>query len=266
MAAGDVEVTNTPIQALKCWGYKGINGRVYLPIDSTLFFTNKDFTISARIKYNELGTSKGFMSRYITIDGERDFVFEINTSGKPYFGLYEVGGLSTGIKICNAADVVVADGKWHCVIARYNSTTRELICYADGTASAPYTMVNAANNGNVQNPNSFQLGYDQRISAAMYFNNNIADVQFFQTLLTSDEITKVSEGVEVLRGLKYRWNFKNNSYVGDIGNVTATNVNGDLSINDGNLSPAIKSQRVASTDKWLLTSGEKSDILVANIE
>lgn len=261
MAAGDVNSKLTRPRAFRCYETNGSNFRISLGLTASQFNNSEPFSISCWVKTDLAGeaNTRSILGKGNTAGDVRSFALFKAVNGRLTFGISKLG---TGTSVVNSNTVAtsIEDNNWHHCVGVWDGSV--IRAYTDSEGSSDSAAVPTVHNTD----NNFQIGQSIGFATSGYWQKQIADVRLFENALTQAEITTLYAGGKVTRGLKYTWNFKNNNYVDETSNITATANGGRISITEDQVADAVQAQRVGSGDKWLCYGTKRGMIGTIQIE
>lgn len=265
MVAGDVKVSITTPRAFGCNMFDGVDDYVEIAHNACQLGANlsNGFTVSAWINPRSVGESSGrILDKSAGTDAQNGVRINIFPSG----GNYKVGSnINVGTASSSAE---LSFGTWKHILVTI-SAAQLLNTYVNGVLSGTANQDLVQGISAITTTNVMRIG-NRSQATDRTFNGSIRDVKMWNRVLTSAEITEDYAGAPNTNGLLYHYklngNYTNYGTLPDGSTATATNSGSTPSIVDDTVAAAIKAQRVASTDKWLLTKIGKSQILHSNIE
>lgn len=257
MAAGDVKVSLTKNRAFNGAVFNGTNAIVNTTLNTTKFNSSLPFTISFWIKTKDAAaTSRGIFSRWENADPKRDFSFQKSTANKVRFQV-SADGLA-GTIVSKDTTVSIADDQWHHIVGVFNGTWVQV--YGDGTAG---TTSNTAVNNQCTTSN-VKIGFHVGATNS-YLLGSLREILIYNVALTNTEILSLYAGNLITRGLIYRYPLSE-GYDDVINGEAGTNSNATLATIEDAVGAAVKAQRVAATDKWMIYRGQEGQVGTVEIE
>jgi hypothetical protein len=265
MAAGDVKAVLTKVRAFSCNVFDGVDDYVEVPHHWKLLDTNfsQGLTISAWI--NQKGIGEGatvawgrVVDKTAGTTAGDGFCVALSSTGTN-FGL-RIDGL---IKSASAASIPI-DGSWKHILTSI-SFLGVTNFYVNGVSSGVVDQAFGAGlDTHITTTNVLRIGNRSQVTDSS-FDGLIKDVKIWNRVLTPAEARKDYEGFTPGNPINH---FKLGGDYADYGScgVAATNSGSVAFTVDDNVAVAVKAQRVAATDKWMIYRGLEGQVGVVNIE
>jgi hypothetical protein len=147
--------------------------------------------------------------------------------------------------------------KWTNVIINFDSAGRRI--YINGAL-----VKNDTTNKNLQSTDITSLYFGNRATGDRPFKGNVGNIKFYENVLESSEIIRLSNNEQITRGLFAEWIFKDN-FNDTFARHNCTNSGAYLTFTDENVQNMLEDLRTNSNDKYLGTEINKQ-IFFAVIE
>ena len=243
MAAGDVTVSLTNAISFKGARFDGVDDYISIGTPSNLDIISdgtKDFSVSFWILLGELSTYNTVLSR----GGYWRAGIAVLSDGRLRFNHdYTFPGTAV-----NAYSVeTVNPNEWTNVIAVYNSSLKRIYLYINGT-EVTYTSHTDGDNLIDFSVQNLSIGYNSTST----FSGSVRDLRIYKTLLSSSEISKLSNSINVYDGLVSLWKLKDD-YKDYNSNNDGVNNGTFLASYSGNLAKDLNNARTTSNDHYMMT-------------
>lgn len=262
MAAGDVTAKLTKVRAFSSNVFDMVDDYVEVAHDARQLGANlsNGFTLSAWALPRSYGETNGrILDKTSDTFSANGFALWAGSVGFPIAVLR----LNTGTQATSAA-TTMPYGVWTHVIVTVSSAQRANF-YINGvlSGSANQNLVQALST--ITTTNAMRIG-NRAGATDRTWDGGLKDVKMWNRVLTAAEIAEEYAGTTPMSGLLH-W-FKLGGDYADYGSVgvTATNSGSVPFIEDDALAAAVKAQRVASTDKWMIYRGQGGQVGTVNIE
>lgn len=266
MVAGDVKVRLTTIRAFKCNVFDKVDDYVEVPHNQAQLGVNlsNGFTISAWINPRSSGeNNRGrIIDKSNGVFGEQGYILYVDSSNNKLRFIINGSGLGDGAS--SLANSIIYNSIWYHILVTISSGQLANF-YINGVLSGTGNQDLVQTIATITTTNAIRIG-NRATATDRSFDGSINNVKIWNKILTSAEIALDYAGSPVLSGLIHH--FKLGGDYADYGKVgvAATNSGSVPAIISDYVAVAVKDQRVASTDKWMICSHPSGQIMTTNIE
>ena len=167
-------------QSNKCYDFDGSTDIITVSDPNILDFGTGDFSISFWVFSDDLATTKYILQKKVSFNNNSaGFTVFISTDN----GINARIADGTNVKYLDS-NVTVADGEWHSVVLTFDRSAN-LTVYVDDGVGVSEAIDGAANS--ISNSDGLWIG--QRNGGAAFFNGKLAELKFYNRILSATEIT-----------------------------------------------------------------------------
>lgn len=252
MAVGDVRTALCSTASFACASFDGVDDYIKLNSQIQELIIGNSFTISLFFKCNVLAADENLFSQTINTNERTGIYIESGDSSiraGQYNGTSFVGSASTtsGISL----------NRWYHVLYTMSSGTTGKL-YLDGV------LQNGTQNTSTINSTTYSPSLGSRADGLNPFNGFIRDFRIYNRVLTTSEISNLSNSLLINNGLLYHYKL-NGDALDSIKNISGT-VSGATFVNDNSaIDIELTAARATANDLYFMVSAGDGNVLTTQI-